>query len=85
LHKRFSHDIVAWTEEHCRIGDLGCVDCKTNLADRIIEYFRPFRERRAELASDAGLVEKVLAEGVAKVRPVVEETLAAVRSAMHFG
>jgi tryptophanyl-tRNA synthetase len=85
LHKRFSPDIVAWTEEHCRIGDLGCVDCKTNLADRIIEYFRPFRERRAELARDAGLVEKVLAEGAAKVRPVVEETLAAVRSAMHFG
>jgi tryptophanyl-tRNA synthetase len=85
LHKRFSPDIVAWTEEHCRTGDLGCVDCKTNLADRIIEYFRPFRERRAELASDPGLVEKVLAEGAAKVRPVVEETLAAVRSAMHFG
>jgi tryptophanyl-tRNA synthetase len=85
LHKRFSPDIVAWTEEHCRTGDLGCVDCKTNLADRIIEYFRPFRERRAELAGDPGLVEKVLAEGAASVRPVVEETLAAVRSAMHFG
>jgi tryptophanyl-tRNA synthetase len=85
LHKRFSPDIVAWTEEHCRSGELGCVDCKTNLADRVIEYFRPFRERRKELASDEGLVDKVLADGAAKVRPVVEETLAAVRSAMHFG
>jgi tryptophanyl-tRNA synthetase len=84
LHKRFSPDIVAWTEEHCRTGELGCVDCKTNLADRVIEYFRPFRERRAEHAHDADLVEKVLAGGAAAVRPVVEETLAAVRSAMHL-
>jgi tryptophanyl-tRNA synthetase len=84
LHKTYSPDIVGWTEEHCRIGDLGCVDCKTNLADRVIEYFRPFRERRAELAADPGYVEKTLAEGADKARPVMRETLAAVRAAMHF-
>jgi tryptophanyl-tRNA synthetase len=60
------------------------VDCKTNLADRVIEYFRPFRERRAELAADPGYVEKTLAEGADKARPVMQETLAAVRAAMHF-
>ena len=37
LHRKFSPDILDWTEEHCRTGELGCVDCKTNLADRIIE------------------------------------------------
>jgi len=84
LHKTYSPDIVDWTQEHCRIGDLGCVDCKTNLADHLIEYFRPFRERRAELAADPGYVEKTLAEGADKVRPIMQETLAAVRAAMHF-
>jgi tryptophanyl-tRNA synthetase len=50
----------------------------------VIEYFRPFRERRAELAADPGYVEKTLAEGADKARPVMQETLAAVRAAMNF-
>ena len=84
LHTRFSPDIVDWTRDHCRSGELGCVDCKTNLADRLIEELRPIRERRKELAADPGLVEKVLADGLERVRPIVQETLQAVRDAMGF-
>ena len=84
LHRKFSPDIVDWTEANCRTGELGCVDCKSNLADRIIEYFRPYRERRVELEKDPGIVERVLAEGANKVRPVAGQTMAAVRTAMRF-
>ena len=84
LHRKFSPDILDWTDEHCRTGELGCVDCKTNLADRIIEQLQPFRERRAELARRPGLAADVLDAGAKKVRPVVEKTMAAVRAAMHF-
>ncbi len=84
LHRKFSSDILEWTEQHCRTGELGCVDCKGNLADRLIEYYRPFRERRAELERDRGMVEKVLAEGAERVRPVARDTVAAVRAAMHL-
>ncbi len=84
LHRKFSEDILDWTEANCRSGELGCVDCKTNLADRIVEHFRPYRERRAELEGDAGLVDRVLANGSERVRPVARETLAAVRAAMDF-
>jgi tryptophanyl-tRNA synthetase len=60
------------------------VDCKSNLADRVIEHFRLFRERRAELEADPGYVDATLAEGAEKARPIVRETLAAVRDAMGF-
>ena len=30
LHRRFSPDDVERIDEHCRTGELGCVDCKTN-------------------------------------------------------
>ena len=53
-------------------------------ADNIIETFRPYRERRAELAEDPGLVDRVLAEGAARARPVARSTLDAVRKAMHL-
>jgi tryptophanyl-tRNA synthetase len=85
LHRLFSEDILDWTEENCRSGALGCVDCKTNLADRIVAYYAPFRERRDELDRAAQVVEDVLADGVAKVRPVVDDTMKAVRSAMSLG
>jgi tryptophanyl-tRNA synthetase len=84
LHTQFSPDIVEWTRDHCRSGELGCVDCKTNLADRLIEQLRPIRERRAELAAEPGVVPKVLADGRERVRPIVRETLDAVRDATGF-
>jgi tryptophanyl-tRNA synthetase len=84
LHRLFSPDILEWTEQNCRSGALGCVECKENLADRIIEHFRPFRERRADLEHTPHVVDDVLATGAERVRPVAEETMASVRSAMHL-
>ena len=84
LHRHFSPGDVDRIEATCRTGELGCVDCKTLFADNLIEAFRPFRERRAELERDPSIVQKVLADGAARVRPVAQETLAAVRSAMHY-
>jgi len=85
LHRQYSDDILAWTEENCRTGTLGCVDCKTNLADRLIAYHAGFRERREALEDTPEVVDEVLAAGEAKVRPVVEDTMKAVRAAMHLG
>ncbi len=84
LQRKFSSERIDEIEAGCRSGELGCVDCKTILADHLIEYFRPYRERRSELAAEPGLVERVLAEGAEQVRPVVRETLASVREAMHL-
>ena len=39
LHGKFSPDDVARIEATCRTGELGCVDCKTILADHLIERF----------------------------------------------
>ena len=85
LHQLFSQDILAWTDENCRTGALGCVDCKTNLADRIVAYYAPFRGRRDELEGTPEVAETVLAEGAGKAHPVVDDTMKAVRSAMSLG
>ncbi|MFM8998945.1 MAG: tryptophan--tRNA ligase [Actinomycetota bacterium] len=84
LHRLVSGDILAWTEERCRSGELGCVECKGNLAERIDATFAEFRERRSSLEGDVGLVDRTLAEGHERVRPVVEATMRAVRSAMRL-
>jgi tryptophanyl-tRNA synthetase len=85
LHRYFSPaDVVDRVDRTCRTGELGCVEDKGMIADRLIEVFEPFRERRAELAAQPGLVERVLKDGAERARPVARATLDAVREAMHF-
>jgi len=84
LHRKFSPDDVERIEATCRTGELGCVDCKTILADHLVERFAPFRERRAMLEATPGLVRDVLAAGADTVRPIARSTLETVRDAMHL-
>ncbi|MDQ3991227.1 MAG: tryptophan--tRNA ligase [Actinomycetota bacterium] len=82
LHRMFSADIIGQTEAGCRAGTLPCVTCKSNLAERMVAYFRPFHERRDHLdPKEAGAA---LEAGHDRVRPVVEETMEGVRTAMHL-
>lgn len=84
LHKQFSPDILEETDAGCRSGELGCADCKVNLADRIVLQLAPFRQRRAELDAAPEIADEVLAAGAAKAKPVATDTMAAVRTAMHL-
>ncbi|HET7581543.1 MAG TPA: tryptophan--tRNA ligase [Candidatus Limnocylindria bacterium] len=84
LHRFFSPDYLE-IQEGERTARTGCVETKQLLAERIIEFFRPMREKRMQLAADPAVVEEVLAEGAAKVRPLLAATLAEVREAVGIG
>jgi len=84
LHRRFSEDILDETAAGCRAGTLPCVQCKENLADRLIPALGPYREARERLETTPGVAGEVLADGAKRVRPVVEETIDAVRTAMRM-
>jgi tryptophanyl-tRNA synthetase len=84
LHRFFGSDYEAiWEGE--RTARTGCVDTKRLLADRIVEFFRPMRERRRALAAEPSLVETVLAEGARRVAPLAAETMREVREAVGTG
>ena len=84
LHRFFGQDYLQ-IQDGERTARTGCVETKELLAERIIERFRPMRERRRELAADPGHVERVLAAGAAKVRPILEATMSEVRAATGIG
>ena len=84
LHRFFGGDYLE-IQDGERSARTGCVETKQLLAERIIEFFRPMRARRDELAADPGHVERVLAAGAAKVRPILEATMAEVRAAAGIG
>ena len=84
LHRFFGGDYLQ-IQDGERTARTGCVDTKQLLAERIIEHFRPMREKRMQLAADPAVVEDVLAEGAAKVRPLLAATLEEVRTAVGIG
>jgi len=84
LHRFFGADYLQ-IQDGERTARTGCVETKELLAERFIEFFRPMRDRRRQLAAEPGHVEEVLAAGAAKVRPIVDGTVAEVRAATGIG
>jgi tryptophanyl-tRNA synthetase len=58
---------------------------KKRLAELIIEYFQPFRQKRAELENNVDYVREVLTDGAACAKAVASETLAKARKAVGLG
>jgi tryptophanyl-tRNA synthetase len=60
----------------------GYGEFKAAVADAVVDYLAPVRERYAELRSDAGELERILAAGAGRARALAAATLADVRDAM---
>jgi len=63
----------------------GYGDFKAAVADAVVDYLTPARERYAELRPDEAALDRTLASGAEKARAIASETLADVREAMGFG
>ena len=70
--------------EECRAGKRGCVACKKQLAENIIEELRPIREKRAYYEERPELVDKMLMEGTLKAQKTAKETMQKVKKAMKL-
>jgi tryptophanyl-tRNA synthetase len=60
----------------------GYGDLKKNLAELVIESLAPIRQRYDELTADPATLDALLAAGVERARPVVEQTMDQVRQTM---
>ena len=70
--------------EECKAGKRGCVACKKQLAQNIIDYLAPMREKRKYYEDRPELVDKLLIEGTEKGREDAKETMRKVRHAMRL-
>ena len=60
-------------------------DFKTAVAEAVVEYLSPVRERYDELRSDEAELERILEAGAGKAGAIAADTLADVRDAMGVG
>jgi tryptophanyl-tRNA synthetase len=77
-----SQDEIKMWENKYRSGGMGYGQAKKRLAELLLEYFRPFRQKRAELEKNLDYVREVLAQGAEKAKAVACKTLAKARKAV---
>src|SRR3972149_1214847 len=80
-----SQDELADWEDRYRNGGMGYSEAKKRLSELMIDFFKPFRQKRADLEDNVKYVKEVLAKGAKRARAVAAETLAQVRKAVGLG
>jgi tryptophanyl-tRNA synthetase len=73
---------VAEIDRTCRTGELGCREHKDEIAERIVEYLRPFRERREEALADPAELERILVHGAERAREIAVPNMERAKEAM---
>jgi tryptophanyl-tRNA synthetase len=70
---------TAALHEGCRTATRGCVDSKRALAENMIRFLTPIRERTQELLADPERIRQILGDGAATARALAQETMRTVR------
>jgi tryptophanyl-tRNA synthetase len=81
-HQAFNREMIPQIEEACRRGEVGCVQCKRNLAKLLQERLEPFRRIRQELAGRPSYLWDILEEGTARALPIAQATVEEVMKKM---
>jgi tryptophanyl-tRNA synthetase len=83
LHKVFSSEATqATAAEGCRTASIGCIECKSWLADAIVERIAPIQAHRHDLERRPDVIKDVLANGRSRALPRAQQTLDEVQHAM---
>jgi tryptophanyl-tRNA synthetase len=82
-HKLFSPaETCAEIDAQCRTAAIGCVQCKTKMADNLIKWIEPVQAKRKEFEAKPQQVWDILDTGSGKARGVAQTTMARVRNAI---
>ncbi len=80
-----SPDEQAEWEKRYRNGGMGYGEVKKRLAELIIDYFKPFRQKRTELDNNLDYVKEILADGAERAKAVAAKILEQARKAAGLG
>ena len=68
----------------CRMGQIGCAQCKKELAKRVNEMLAPIREKRRELSENPKIVREILLEGSNKAQKEAQIILDKVKEVVRM-
>jgi tryptophanyl-tRNA synthetase len=75
---------LEWVRQGCTTAGIGCIECKSAMAENLIRWIAPVRERRVEYEKRPGRVLEMIEEGSKLARVEAKKTMERVREAV-FG
>jgi tryptophanyl-tRNA synthetase len=82
-HKLFSPpETIAWSDHGCRTAGIGCIECKSAMADNLVKWVEPIQARRKEFEANPQKVWDILGAGDKKARAAARRTMKRVRTAI---
>jgi len=85
LHKIFSSkETIAKVNDGCRTAGIGCIECKSWVADSLVQLLNPMQERRKKFEQNPRLAWDILEAGSQLARQAAGKTMQDVRASMHM-
>ena len=85
FHKIFSPvPVIERVNRECRTAEIGCIDCKTLVADVMVERLTPIWEGREKLTAKPDRIEEIVRDGSKRAQAVSHQTLEEVKEAMKI-
>jgi tryptophanyl-tRNA synthetase len=80
----FAENIQQEARDWCKNAKLGCTACKRKLSEIVIEFIKPYRQKRESILQDKGCIEKILTQGDEKASDAASKVMKQVYRAMRI-
>lgn len=85
FHRIYSDsDTVKQIDRECRKAQIGCVQCKQQMARNLIKALEPIREKRSYYDAHPDVVRAIIEKGTRRARSVARQTMEEVRAAVKI-
>lgn len=81
-HKIFNIYQLDKIRRECENAKRGCVACKKEVLDNLLQFLKPIQDRREEILKNPDHVESILKDGALKAKEIALVTLSEVKNAM---
>ena len=83
-HKLIKNENIETICNECKQGARGCVQCKKELIEKMMEFLKPIHEKMKYYEAHPEVVDKILIESTAKAKKEAEATMKKVKQAINI-
>ena len=83
-HKLVNQDNLETVCQECKNGSRGCVACKKELINKMVEFLKPIQEKRKYYEENIDVVDNILKEGTLKAQKYAKNKMKLVRENMKI-
>jgi len=78
-YKIFKPEATKEVHDYCAEAKVGCMVCKKNMAEAIIEHLKDIQDKRQAILEDKNKIDKILQQGTKKARAIASRTMTEVK------